>query len=145
MRVQKSLETCKKVARKSSTQGRAERDRVRACVQCPTWGLHGPGEKAAILQCTWRFWKVPNGQQRPSWECGGSGDDSLQEKQSIAFKSHQVLIHPTWAFLPRRHVPLLRLLQELPLLWAKDKKKSVDLFPGLLNYIQRILSERVPS
>lgn len=25
----------------------------------------------------------------------GEGDDSLQEKQSIAFKSHRVLIHPT--------------------------------------------------
>lgn len=61
----------------------------------------------------------------------GERDDSLQEKQSIAFKS-RVLIHRPRLFLP---VGMFHFSgYSGSLLWAKDKK-SVDLFPGLLNYI----------
>lgn len=49
-------------------------------VQRPTWGLHGPGEKAAILQCPWRFWKALKGQQRSSWGCGEAEMILSQEK-----------------------------------------------------------------
>lgn len=56
--------------------------------------------------------------------CGGMQDDSSPEKPSMASKSSQASpVHPTPASPAAGTVPQLWLRQELPLLWAKDKKE----------------------